>query len=55
MKILYIVKSELNDTAKAMLEQHRKDAEVEVVKLAEDKAYSAIIQQVFNNDKVICW
>jgi len=55
MKILYIVKNELNDTAKAMLEQHQKDAEVEVVKLAENKDYAAIIQQVFSNDKVICW
>ena len=55
MKILYIVKTELDDTAKAMLDQHREDAEVKVVKLAENKDYASLIGEVFSHDKVICW
>ena len=55
MKILYIVKNELDKTAEAMLEQHRKDADVTIIEMTADKDYDNIVTQVFDNDKVICW
>ena len=55
MKLLYIVKAEVTETLSNMLDSHKKDAEVTVVKLRENKNYKEIIQQVFANDKVITW
>ena len=55
MKLLYIVKSEATETLSSMMESHKKDAEVTVINLRENKKYREIIQQVFANDKVITW
>ena len=55
MKILYIVKNALDDTATAMLEQHKRDVDVDAIMLADNKNYADIIKAVFDSDKVICW
>ena len=55
MKVLYIIKSEIDSTAARMIEQHRTDADVTIIDLGTTKNYAEIIEQVFDNDKVICW
>ena len=55
MKLLYIVKSEVTETLNNMLDNHKKNAELTVIHLRENKNYKVIIQQVFSNDKIITW
>jgi hypothetical protein len=55
MKVLYIIKRDIDATAQGMIEQHRKDADVSIIDIRENKDYAGIVEQVFGNDKVICW
>ncbi len=55
MKILYILKQDLDGTGKKIIEEHRKGNEVTVVDLRENKNYGEIVGMIESNDKVICW
>jgi len=55
MKILHIVKQDLNATAKKIIETHKKGNDVTVVNLKENKNYGQIVDLIFSNDKVISW
>lgn len=55
MKVLYIVRQDLNETASAIIEEHKKSNEVTVVDIRENKDYDQIIDQIAASDKVISW
>lgn len=55
MKILHIQKSDLDATAKTILEVHKKGNEVTVVDIRRDKDYGKIVDLIFSSDKVVSW
>jgi hypothetical protein len=55
MKILYLVKQDLNATAKTMLEVHKKGNDVTIVDVRQNKNYDQIVDLIFSSDKVISW
>ncbi len=55
MKILHIVKQDLNATEKKIIEVHKKGNVVTVVNLKENKNYGQIVDLIFSSDKVISW
>jgi hypothetical protein len=54
MKILYILKKELDETGKKILDRHRATNEVTVVNLNE-RAPADILDLIETHDKVIMW
>ena len=55
MKLLYIVKQDVDDTARKLIDTHRENADVAIIELNENKNYADIVRQVFDSDQVICW
>ena len=55
MKVLYLVKQDLSETAKAIVEEHKKSNEVTVVDVRENKDYGQIVDLIAGSDKVISW
>ena len=55
MKILHIQKSDLDATAKTILEVHKKGNEETVVDIRRDKDYGKIVDLIFSSDKVVSW
>ncbi len=55
MKSLYIVKQELDATAKKIMETQKKGNDVTVVNIRENKDYGKIVDLIFSHDKVISW
>lgn len=54
MKILYIVKKELDQTAKQMLERHKASHQVTVLGLGE-KSADELLALIESHDKLIMW
>lgn len=54
MKILNIVKKELDETAKKIIEVHKQGNDVAVVGLAE-KSADELLHMIETHDKVIMW
>jgi len=55
MKLLYIIKKEPSPAIINMIESHKKQADVTIIDMRENKNYEEIIDKVFNSDKVITW
>ncbi len=55
MKILYILRSEPDETGKKMMETHKQDNEVTVVDLRENVVHDELVDLIFSHDKVISW
>ncbi|MDT8386029.1 MAG: hypothetical protein RQ736_00840 [Thiogranum sp.] len=55
MKVLYIIKQDIDATGQALIAQHQEHAEVSVVDIREHKNYDTLVEQVFRSDRVICW
>jgi len=55
MKILYILRSELDEAGKKILDIHRKNNEVTVVDLRENIVHDELVDLIFSHDKVISW
>jgi len=55
MKILYILKQDADSTLKKIMDVHKKDNDVTVVNIKENKNYGKIVDLIFSNDKVISW
>ncbi len=55
MKILHIQKSDLDATAKKVLEIHKNGNDVTVVDIRKDKDYGKIVDLIFSTDKVVSW
>lgn len=55
MKILHILKTEPEDSFKKIIEEHRKDHDVDMLSLTDYKDYSMIVDLIEKADKVIVW
>lgn len=55
MKILHILKAEPEDSVKKIIEEHKKDNDVEVINLGSNKDYDLIVELIEKADKVIVW
>jgi hypothetical protein len=55
MKILYILKQDIDDTLKTIMDVHRQSHEVSMIDLRKNKNYHQIIELIEKNDKVISW
>ncbi len=55
MKILEILRSEPNEAVKKIIEVHKQENDVEVFELYNNKDYSALVDKIFEADKVISW
>ncbi len=55
MKVLYILKNDPDETGKTFIETNRKDHDVTVVDLRENKDYSGLVDLIEASDSVICW
>ncbi len=55
MKILYLLKQDLDSTAQTIVDEHKKTNEVSIVDIRENKNYDEIIELVESNEKVISW
>ncbi|MCL4456597.1 MAG: hypothetical protein M1406_04205 [Nitrospirae bacterium] len=55
MKILHILKTEPEDSVKAVIEEHRKCHDVTVIEIYKSKEYDLIVELVERADKVISW
>jgi hypothetical protein len=55
MKILYILKQDLNATTKTIMEVQKKGNDVTIVDIKENKNYDQIVDLIFSSDKVISW
>jgi hypothetical protein len=55
MKILEILKSEPDETVSKMIEVHKAEGDVKVVKLYEGADYDGLVDDIFASDKVISW
>jgi hypothetical protein len=55
MKILYILKTEPEDSINKIIEEHKKDNHVEVINMSDDKDYNYIIELIEKADRVISW
>ena len=55
MKILHIVKQDVDPTSKKIIEAHKKGNDVTVVNLKENKDYGKIVDLIFSSDKVMSW
>jgi hypothetical protein len=56
MRYLHILRSEPDDQARALIDEISGDNEqTQVALYSRGVDYDALVQQVFDNDKVICW
>jgi hypothetical protein len=56
MKIFYIIRSELDETIRKIIERQYRGNEVKVLELsAGDLSYESIIEDIFTHDRVISW
>ena len=55
MKILYIQKLDFDDTTKKIMAVHKKDNEVTVIDVRQNKNYDQIVDLIVSSDKVISW
>ncbi|NOZ77512.1 MAG: hypothetical protein GXO65_07665 [Euryarchaeota archaeon] len=55
MKILEILKSEPDETVQKMIEVHKAEHDVKVVKLYEGADYDSLVDDIFEADKVVSW
>lgn len=55
MKILYFLKQDLDETAKRIMDEHKKANEVTIVDTRKNKDYEQIIDLIASSDKVISW
>lgn len=55
MKILYLLKQDPDETAKRILDEHKKSHEVLLVDVRKNQNYDQIIDLIASSDKVISW
>ena len=56
MKILEILRSAPDENVSKIIDVHKQDNDVKVVELySGDPDYSALVDDIFSHDEVICW
>ncbi len=53
MKLLYLLKNKPSTSTQEMIKHHKEKADIMIIDMRENKNYNEIIDQIFNNDKVI--
>ena len=56
MRVLHLLRSEPDDTVEKITDVMSEDNTTTVVSLYEEKIdWSALVDQIFENDRVVCW
>lgn len=55
MRVLHILKSEPEESIKKIIEEHKKDNDVKVIDMRDNKDYALIVEFIEWSDKVISW
>ncbi len=55
MKVLYILKQDTDSTAQKLIDEQKKNADVNVIDMRNNKNYDEIIDLVITSDMVITW
>jgi len=55
MNILYLLRSNPDDTGSKIIDEHKKSHTVTIINLNENKNYDEIVDAIASNDKVIAW
>jgi hypothetical protein len=55
MNILYLLRSNPDDTGSRIIDEHKKSHQVTIIKVDENKNYDEIVDAIASNDKVISW
>ncbi len=55
MKLIYVIKQDMDPTLQAILETQKKQHEVEIIDLGEEIDYDLVIDKIASCDKVISW
>ena len=55
MKIVCLVKHDLDETVRRIVEVHRKSNDVAVIDLRQDRDYGKIVDLIAGSDKTISW
>lgn len=55
MKVLHIIKSDISDSVKKIIEEQKKDNSVEIIDIRTNKDYEYIVSAIERADKVITW
>lgn len=55
MKLLYLLKRDIDSTLQDFIDVHRKSHEVTIIDVREEKDYDRIIDVIFSTDRVISW
>ncbi|GBD98343.1 hypothetical protein BMS3Abin07_00355 [bacterium BMS3Abin07] len=55
MKILYILRNDIDTSGGEFLEEHKKNHEVTIIDIRENKNYEQIVDLIASSDKVISW
>lgn len=55
MKILHILKTEPEESIKKIIEEQKKENDIQIVELNKNKDYDFIVRLIEESDKVIAW
>ncbi len=55
MRILYILKQDIDETLKKIVDVQKNSHEVNVIDLRKNKNYTHIIELIEKNDRIISW
>jgi hypothetical protein len=55
MHLLYIVKQDRGETFRKILNEQKKEHEVEIIDITDDPDYDMILKKIESCDKVISW
>lgn len=55
MRILYLIKQDTDETARRIMDEHKKAHDVIIVDIRGNKDYDSIIDLIASSDKVISW
>lgn len=56
MKVLYLLRSGMDETVSGLIERHGKSNEAEVIDIAAGQInYRELVEKIFDADKVISW
>ncbi|MCP4752112.1 MAG: hypothetical protein GY866_14545 [Proteobacteria bacterium] len=55
MRLLYIVKREPGETFRKIVDEQKKEHDVEIVDLRDDVDYDSILEKIEGCDRVVSW
>jgi len=55
MKILHILKNDIDATTEKIIEEHKKTVEVTIIDLRTNKNYSELVDMIEQSNRIISW